>query len=131
MPQSMGLLKPESEYFCLGQSGSALWLRHRHTPSSRPSTICSSPQSRNYGFGLRVGQGQSVAEALAAANGVVEGVFSAEAAVALAKRHGVDMPISRAVHAVVDGGATPQDVITALLARPVGHEFISLETKEK
>ncbi len=88
---------------------------------------CSSPQSRNYGFGLRVGQGQSVAEALAAANGVVEGVYSAEAAVALADRLAVDMPISRAVHAVVDGGATPQAVITALLARPVGHEFISKE----
>ncbi len=88
---------------------------------------CSSPQSRNYGFGLRVGQGQTVKAALAAANGVVEGVYSAEAAVALADRHAVDMPISRAVHAVVDGGATPQDVVTALLARPVGHEFISKE----
>ncbi len=88
---------------------------------------CSSPQSRNYGFGLRVGQGQTISEALSAANGVVEGVYSAEAAVALASRHAVDMPISRAVHAVVDGGATPQDVISALLARPVGHEFVSKE----
>ena len=85
---------------------------------------CSSPQSRNYGFGLHVGQGMTVQQALAAASGVVEGVYSAQAAVALAKRHSIDMPISQAVYAVVEGGATPDDVINALLARPVVREVL-------
>ena len=85
---------------------------------------CSSPQSRNYGFGLRVGQGMTVQQALAAASGVVEGVYSAQAAVALAKRHSIDMPISQAVYAVVEGGAAPDDVINALLARPVVREVL-------
>ena len=85
---------------------------------------CSSPQSRNYGFGLRVGQGMTVQQALAAASGVVEGVYSAQAAVALAKRHSIDMPISQAVYAVVEGGAAPDNVINALLARPVVREVL-------
>ncbi len=85
---------------------------------------CSSPQSRNYSFGKRLGEGQTVAEALAAANGVVEGVYSAHAALQLAIQHTVTMPITQAVNAIVENNAKPDDMIEALLSRPVGAEFL-------
>jgi glycerol-3-phosphate dehydrogenase (NAD(P)+) len=85
---------------------------------------CSSPQSRNYSFGKRLGEGQTVAQALAAANGVVEGVYSARAALQLAIQHTVTMPITQAVNAIVENNAKPDDMIEALLARPVGAEFL-------
>jgi glycerol-3-phosphate dehydrogenase (NAD(P)+) len=85
---------------------------------------CSSPQSRNYAFGKRLGEGQSVPQAIAAASGVVEGVYSAQAALVLAREHGLSMPITEAVSAIVENNAQPEDMIKALLARPVGAEFL-------
>ena len=84
---------------------------------------CSSPQSRNYAFGLAIGQGTTVQQALAQSRGVVEGASTALIAAQMAKRYGVDMPIVQAVHRIVDGGASPEDAIAALLARPVGAEI--------
>lgn len=85
---------------------------------------CSSPQSRNYAFGKKLGEGQTVEKALAASNGVVEGVYSANAALKLAIEHAIAMPITQAVNAIVENGANPDDMIEALLARPVGHEIL-------
>jgi glycerol-3-phosphate dehydrogenase (NAD(P)+) len=83
---------------------------------------CSSPQSRNYAFGKRLGEGMSVENALAASEGVVEGVYSANAALKLAIAHTITMPITQAVNAIVENGAKPDDMIDALLARPVSTE---------
>ncbi len=83
---------------------------------------CSSEQSRNYSFGLAIGQGASVAEALGLAKGVVEGASTVKIAQALARRHHVDMPIVDAVHAIIDGGASPEDEIARLLSRPLKSE---------
>jgi glycerol-3-phosphate dehydrogenase (NAD(P)+) len=83
---------------------------------------CSSRQSRNYSFGLAIGEGFGVEEALARSSGVVEGAFTVKIAHALAHEHGVEMPIVDAVHAVVDGKAKPDEVIARLLSRPVGAE---------
>jgi glycerol-3-phosphate dehydrogenase (NAD(P)+) len=85
---------------------------------------CSSPQSRNYAFGKRLGEGQSITQALAASNGVVEGVYSAHAALQLAIKHTVIMPITQAVNAIVEHDAKPDDMIETLLARPLGAEFM-------
>ncbi len=85
---------------------------------------CSSPQSRNYAFGKRLGEGLSVQQAIAFASGVVEGVYSAQAALALAREHGLSMPITEAVSAIVENNAQPEDMIKALLSRPVGAEFL-------
>ena len=84
---------------------------------------CSSPQSRNYAFGFAIGAGKSVAEALAQSKGVVEGASTVKIAQALARRHGIDMPIVDAVHAIVDDAASPEDEIARLLARPLGPEI--------
>ena len=84
---------------------------------------CSSRQSRNYSFGHAIGQGKSVADALAASKGVVEGAFTVKIARSLARKHGVDMPIVDAVHAIVDENASPEDEIARLLSRPLGPEI--------
>jgi glycerol-3-phosphate dehydrogenase (NAD(P)+) len=84
---------------------------------------CSSPQSRNYAFGKRLGEGQTVARALAASDGVVEGVYSASAALKLAIAHTVTMPITQAINAIVENNAKPDDMIEMLLARPVTSEL--------
>ncbi len=69
-----------------------------------------SPQSRNYALGFALGSGQPRPEKLS------EGAFTAEALVALAAQHSVDMPIAKAVDAVLRGAAI-EDVVQALLAR--------------
>lgn len=84
---------------------------------------CSSRQSRNYSFGRALGDGKSVAQALAEAKGVVEGAYTAAIAASLAKKHDLDMPIVMAVHAIIDAGANPDDEIARLLARPVRAEI--------
>lgn len=83
---------------------------------------CASPQSRNYAFGRALGEGVSVNDALARSRGVVEGASTVNVAHRLALAHGVEMPIVAAVHAIVDGGAKPEDEIARLLARPAGAE---------
>ncbi len=84
---------------------------------------CSSPQSRNYSFGKKLGEGKTVAQALADSHGVVEGVYSAHAALQLAIRHTITMPITQAVNAIVENQASPDDMISSLLSRPADTEF--------
>ena len=84
---------------------------------------CSSHQSRNYSYGLAIGQGYTAAEALASSRGVVEGAHTARVAHALALRHEVDMPIVATVSAIIDQGADPTQEIARLLARPVREEI--------
>ncbi|VEG25556.1 NAD(P)H-dependent glycerol-3-phosphate dehydrogenase [Actinomyces howellii] len=79
---------------------------------------CSSPLSRNQTFGRRLGEGMSVEEAAAASRGVAEGARSARAVLDLATAHGVEMPITAGIVAVVEGAATVTQINDALLARP-------------
>jgi glycerol-3-phosphate dehydrogenase (NAD(P)+) len=79
---------------------------------------CTSPQSRNYSLGVALGQGRSLAAIEAERRSIAEGVASAPAAVALAGRVGVEMPIAAAVDAILHRGAAIDQVIEGLLARP-------------
>jgi len=79
---------------------------------------CSSPQSRNMSCGLALGRGVHLDDILGSRRSVTEGVASAPAVVALAKRHGVEMPICEAVNEVLAGRTTVEAAIEALLARP-------------
>ena len=83
---------------------------------------CASSKSRNYAFGLAIGQAQTVPDALAAATGVVEGAYTAGIAAALAEQSGIEMPIIAAVARIVGGHSTPHHEITKLLARPLRPE---------
>ena len=86
---------------------------------------CTATQSRNYGFGVALGQGHSPEAALGASRGVVEGRFSAAAVVAMAGRFAIEMPICAAVDAVVNRGADIDASIAGLLARPFKAEGFS------
>ena len=83
---------------------------------------CTSTQSRNYSLGLALGAGRPLAEILDERNSVAEGVFTASAAVALAEKIGIEMPIATAVDAVLNRNADIDIVIEALLSRPLRAE---------
>ncbi len=73
--------------------------------------------SRNRAVGLRLAQGIALATILEQLGHVAEGVHSARAALALAARHGVEMPITQAVCAVLFEGLAPMRAVGNLLAR--------------
>ncbi|MBE0532771.1 MAG: NAD(P)-dependent glycerol-3-phosphate dehydrogenase [Rhodospirillales bacterium] len=79
---------------------------------------CNATQSRNLSLGLALGQGETLEAVLAARHSVAEGVFTASSVVALARRLGVDMPISEAVDGILNAGADVEATIAGLLARP-------------
>jgi glycerol-3-phosphate dehydrogenase (NAD(P)+) len=79
---------------------------------------CTGPLSRNRSVGLELGRGHKLAEILGRLNGkVAEGVRTTSAALALARRHGVEMPITEQMAAILDEGKSPQDAIRELMAR--------------
>jgi glycerol-3-phosphate dehydrogenase (NAD(P)+) len=79
---------------------------------------CVSRSSRNTSLGAALGEGRKLADILAERRSVAEGAASAPAVVALARRHGVEMPICEAVDAVLAGRVSIETAIGALLARP-------------
>jgi glycerol-3-phosphate dehydrogenase (NAD(P)+) len=83
---------------------------------------CSSAQSRNMSLGQALGQGKSLASILGARKSITEGVHSAGAVVALAKKLGVEMPICEAINNVLKGDLSVDEAIEALLARPLRAE---------
>jgi glycerol-3-phosphate dehydrogenase (NAD(P)+) len=87
------------------------------------SLTATSTSSRNFRLGFALGEGASVVEAAAHITGVVEGVATAQAVVALAARHEVEVPISAAVAAIVEHGADIGQTMAGLLARPLKSEM--------
>lgn len=76
-----------------------------------------SEKSRNYAFGLRLGRAGR-----AETTATTEGIATARAVAALAARDGLDMPITTAIAAVLDGKWTVKQAAEALLARPLRSE---------
>jgi glycerol-3-phosphate dehydrogenase (NAD(P)+) len=83
---------------------------------------CASPQSRNMSLGRALGRGEKLDAVLGSRRSVAEGVFTAAAVVKVAAAMSIEMPICQAVHAVVEGTATVEEAIAALLARPFRSE---------
>lgn len=80
----------------------------------------SSPQSRNFAFGERLGRGASPEEA--SGGRLAEGAFTAAALIALAQAKAIEMPVAESVAAIVAGRRGVDDVIAGLLARPLKAE---------
>ncbi|MGC9499280.1 NAD(P)H-dependent glycerol-3-phosphate dehydrogenase [Streptomyces sp. WG7] len=78
---------------------------------------CSSALSRNHTFGAHLGRGLSVEEARAATTQTAEGVASCKAIQGLAERHGVDMPITRAVVDMIHSGRAAERAVEDLMSR--------------
>jgi glycerol-3-phosphate dehydrogenase (NAD(P)+) len=83
---------------------------------------CTSRQSRNRGVGEQLGRGRKLDEIVDEMNMVAEGVKTVGPVVALARKHGVEMPIAEQVLAVVEGRQTAADTIVALMSRQARHE---------
>ena len=74
-------------------------------------TTCVSPEGRNRTVGERIGKGRKLDEVLGAMDSVAEGVPTTRSVMQLARRYGVELPITEAVHAVL---FEDKDVIHAL-----------------
>jgi glycerol-3-phosphate dehydrogenase (NAD(P)+) len=80
------------------------------------------PLSRNHQLGVELGTGKRLAEALAGKATVAEGVNTTRSAVALAERHGVELPIASEVAAVLFAGKPPARAIADLMERELKAE---------
>ena len=78
--------------------------------------------SRNRSVGIELGKGRELGEILRSTRMVAEGVGSAAAALELARRAGVEMPITEQVHAVLTAGRATRDAIRELMERRLKQE---------
>ena len=78
---------------------------------------CTGALSRNHMVGVRLGQGESLDTILGNMQAVAEGVRTAHAALGLARRHGVDMPITQEINAVLFEGKSCRKAVSDLMER--------------
>ncbi len=83
---------------------------------------CSSPLSRNRTFGEHLGRGETLEQAQAATRQTAEGVKSCLAIRDLARKHGVEMPITEQVEQVCHEGLDPRVAVAALMSRETKSE---------
>ncbi len=114
--------------------GFAEMLRFGIAKGARPETMrglsglgdlvltCSSTQSRNFSLGHGLGEGKTAEALLSDRVTVAEGAFTAPVLDAAADELGVDMPITRAVCALLNGSVSVDEVIADLLSRPLRNE---------
>ena len=88
---------------------------------------CASRHSRNRKAGVLIGQGKTMQEAMDEVKMVVEGVYSAKAAKALAEEYGVSMPIVEQVNAVLFENKAPKDAVDELMQREKNVESQALD----
>jgi glycerol-3-phosphate dehydrogenase (NAD(P)+) len=82
----------------------------------------SSPASRNFAFGRQVGLGKSVSDLSQPGKPLAEGVATAPALVARARRHTVELPIAETIAAILAGALAPAAAIERLMRRPLRPE---------
>ena len=88
---------------------------------------CASMHSRNRRAGILIGQGKSADEAMAEVKMVVEGVYSAKAAMGLSKKYNVDLPIIAEVNKILFENKPPKDVGRCLMNREKKDEHVGIE----
>jgi glycerol-3-phosphate dehydrogenase (NAD(P)+) len=88
---------------------------------------CISLQSRNRQVGVALGQGRPLQEIVAEMHMVAEGVKTTEAVLALAARHGVEMPIAAVVGGVLYQGRNPADMVAGLMGRSAKAELHGID----
>jgi len=84
---------------------------------------CTSDKSRNRAVGVALGQGRRLDDVVEEMHMVAEGVKTTEAVLELARRHGVEMPISEQVGAVLYEGRRAADIVPALMLREAKPEM--------
>jgi len=88
-----------------------------------------SRHSRNRRLGEAIGRGATLEEALAASPMVVEGVSTADAALALARKHGIEVPIIEQVHAILYERKSAKAALRELLTRGLKPEASTLSRR--
>ncbi len=84
---------------------------------------CTGDLSRNRTVGVELGRGRKLPEIIEGMHGAVaEGVFSTTAAVGLARRRGIEMPITEQMYAILHEGKSPRDAIQELMTRAAKRE---------
>jgi glycerol-3-phosphate dehydrogenase (NAD(P)+) len=84
---------------------------------------CTGDLSRNRSVGMELGRGRKLTDIIADMHGAVaEGVFTTKAAVGLARKHGVEMPITEQIYAILEDGKPPQQAIEELMTRAAKRE---------
>jgi glycerol-3-phosphate dehydrogenase (NAD(P)+) len=78
---------------------------------------CSSPLSRNHTFGINLGRGMTLEQTFAITKQTAEGVKSCESVLDLARRHGVEVPITETVVSIVHDGKPPLVALKELMSR--------------
>jgi len=84
---------------------------------------CTGALSRNRTVGYEMGKGRKLEDVLASLGHVAEGVKTTKSAHQLAQKLGVEMPITRAVHAALYDGKSPQEAVVELMTRDLRAEF--------
>ena len=85
---------------------------------------CTGELSRNRSVGVELGRGRKLADVVAGMHGMVaEGVLTTNAAVGLAQKYGVEMPITQQVHAILHQDKSPRDAIHELMTRRATSEI--------
>ena len=80
---------------------------------------CTGSLSRNRTVGMELGQGRTLLDILAGLNGkVAEGVRTTSAALGLARKHGVEMPITEQMAAILREEKSPTQAMQELMSRP-------------
>jgi glycerol-3-phosphate dehydrogenase (NAD(P)+) len=80
---------------------------------------CTGSLSRNRTVGQELGRGRKLPEILASLDGkVAEGVFTTRAALGLARRHSIEMPIAEQMELILNEGKDPHEAIHELMLRP-------------
>ena len=92
---------------------------------------CASVHSRNRKAGYLIGQGRSMQEAMDEVKMVVEGVYSAKAAVKLGKKYGVSLPIIDKVSEVLFEGKDPGEAVNELMLRDGRTEHNALHWEKR
>jgi len=84
---------------------------------------CTSPLSRNYSVGVKLGQGMKLPQILSATRSVAEGVATVLSAFELSMRQGIEMPIVRQVYEVLYKDRDPAAAVHELMTRGLRSEF--------
>ncbi len=85
-------------------------------------TTCISPVGRNRSAGEQIGRGKSVEEVINSTPSVIEGIPTTQSVRQLALRHGVEMPITEAVHGVLFEGREVIAALSDLMSRQLKEE---------
>ncbi|QDU64207.1 Glycerol-3-phosphate dehydrogenase [NAD(P)+] [Planctomycetes bacterium Pan216] len=85
-------------------------------------TTCVSPHGRNRRVGQKLGEGMTLEEILAETEQVAEGVETCRSVHDLARKKGIDMPLTEEIYKILFAGKRPLEAVEALMNRPLKQE---------